>query len=85
MINFSSYNYLAMSGDPEITQAAKDALDSYRHQRLGQPHRVGRKDHPSGMLEREIADFVGATIRSSTWAATPPTRPPSGTCSIRAI
>src|SRR3546814_7857871 len=26
-VNYASYNYLGMSGDPVITQAAKDAID----------------------------------------------------------
>ena len=29
LINFSSYNYLGMSGDPVVAQAAKDAIDRY--------------------------------------------------------
>lgn len=28
-INFSSYNYLGLSGDPRVSQAAKDAIDQY--------------------------------------------------------
>nr|WP_255702034.1 aminotransferase class I/II-fold pyridoxal phosphate-dependent enzyme [Bordetella sp. LUAb4] len=28
-INYASYNYLGMSGDPVVTQAAKDAIDRY--------------------------------------------------------
>ncbi len=28
-INFSSYNYLGLSGDPRVNQAAKDAIDRY--------------------------------------------------------
>ena len=28
-LNFSSYNYLGLSGDPAISQAAKDAIDRY--------------------------------------------------------
>ncbi|SAK56560.1 glycine C-acetyltransferase [Caballeronia hypogeia] len=28
-VNFASYNYLGMSGDPVVTQAAKDAIDRY--------------------------------------------------------
>ena len=28
-VNFSSYNYLGLSGDPRVNQAAKDAIDQY--------------------------------------------------------
>lgn len=28
-INFSSYNYLGLSGDPRVNQAARDAIDRY--------------------------------------------------------
>src|SRR5690606_41530603 len=28
-INYASYNYLGMSGDPVVAQAAKDAIDRY--------------------------------------------------------
>ncbi len=27
LISFASYNYLGLSGDPEVNQAAKDAID----------------------------------------------------------
>ena len=29
LINYATYNYLGMSGDPLVSQAAKDAIDRY--------------------------------------------------------
>ncbi len=58
MINFSSYNYLGMSGDPEITLAAKAALDRYgtsvSASRIVSGEKVIHQE-----LERAIAHFVG--------------------------
>ena len=59
LINFSSYNYLAMSGDPEITQAAKDALDRYGTS-VSASRVVSGEKTIHRELERAIADFVGA-------------------------
>ena len=59
MINFSSYNYLGLSGDPEITQAAKDALDRYGAGASASRVVSGEKT-VHGELERAIAEFVGA-------------------------
>lgn len=58
LINFSSYNYLAMSGDPEITQAAKDALDRYGTS-VSASRVVSGEKTIHRELERAIADFVG--------------------------
>jgi 8-amino-7-oxononanoate synthase len=59
LINFSSYNYLGMSGDPEVAQAAKDAIDrfgtSVSASRLVSGEKKLHRD-----LERAIADFIGA-------------------------
>lgn len=58
MINFSSYNYLGFSGDPEISSAAKEAVD-----RFGTSVSASRL--ASGQiplheeLEDEIADLLG--------------------------
>lgn len=55
-INFSSYNYLGLSGDPRVNQAAKDALDRYgtspSASRLVAGERPVQLD-----LERAIADL----------------------------
>ena len=57
-INFSSYNYCGMSGDPRVAQAIKEAVDRYGSSvsasRLVSGEKVIHRD-----LERAIADFVG--------------------------
>src|SRR4029077_1114439 len=59
LINFSSYNYVGMSGDPKVTQAAKDAIDRYgtsvSASRLVSGEKIIHRE-----LERAIADFIGA-------------------------
>ncbi len=59
MINFSTYNYLAMSGDPAVAQAAKEAIDRYGTSASASRLVSGEKTI-HGELEREIARFVGA-------------------------
>jgi 8-amino-7-oxononanoate synthase len=58
LINFSSYNYLGMSGDPVISAAAKEAIDRYgtsvSASRLVSGEKVVHRE-----LERAIAGFVG--------------------------
>jgi len=58
MINWSSYNYLGMSGDPVVMQAAKDAIDRYgtsvSASRLVSGEKPIHRD-----LERAIAGFIG--------------------------
>jgi len=59
MINFSSYNYLGMSGDPDVIQAAKDALDRYGSSASASRVVSGEKTvHRE--LEKAIAEFLGA-------------------------
>jgi 8-amino-7-oxononanoate synthase/acyl carrier protein len=59
LINFSGFNYISMSGDPVVAQAAKDAIDRYgtsvSASRLVSGEKVLHVE-----LERAIADFVGA-------------------------
>jgi len=59
MINFSSYNYVGMSGDPVVAAAAKAAIDRYgtsvSASRLVSGEKGLHRD-----LERAIADFIGA-------------------------
>lgn len=58
-INFSSYNYLGMSGDPTVMKAAKDAIDRYgtssSASRLVSGERVIHRE-----LEEALAEFTGA-------------------------
>ncbi|MCE9547134.1 MAG: aminotransferase class I/II-fold pyridoxal phosphate-dependent enzyme [Planctomycetia bacterium] len=59
LINFSSYNYLGMSGDPVVTEAAKAAIDRYgtsvSASRLVSGEKVLHRD-----LEKALAELVGA-------------------------
>ncbi len=56
LINFSSYNYLGMSGDPAVVAAAQGSDRPLRHQRLGQPARV-RREAVHRELEQAIAEL----------------------------
>jgi 8-amino-7-oxononanoate synthase len=58
MLNFSAYNYLGLSADPEVIQAAKDALDRYGAGASASRVVSGEKA-VHGELERAIAEFVG--------------------------
>jgi myxalamid-type polyketide synthase MxaB len=57
LINYSSYNYLGMSGDPIISQAAIDAIARYgtsvSASRVVSGERIIHRE-----LEKEIADFL---------------------------
>ena len=59
LINWSSYNYLGMSGDPVVRRAAKEAIDRYgtsvSASRLVSGEKPLHRD-----LERALADFLGA-------------------------
>jgi 8-amino-7-oxononanoate synthase/acyl carrier protein len=58
LINFSSYNYVGMSGDPTVAKAAKEAIDRYgtsvSASRLVSGEKALHRD-----LERAISDFIG--------------------------
>jgi 8-amino-7-oxononanoate synthase/acyl carrier protein len=58
LVNFSSYNYLGMSGDPVVSHAAKQAINQYgtsaSASRLVSGEKVVHRE-----LERAIADFLG--------------------------
>lgn len=58
LISFASYNYLGLSGDPVVNQAAKDAVDRYGTS-VSASRLVSGEKPLHGELEREIADFVG--------------------------
>ncbi|WP_075901448.1 aminotransferase class I/II-fold pyridoxal phosphate-dependent enzyme [Moorena bouillonii] len=58
LINYATYNYLGMCGDPVISQAAKDAIDRYGTSACASRLLSGEKPlHRE--LEKEIADFIG--------------------------
>lgn len=58
LINYSSYNYVGMSGDPMVSQAAKEAIDRYGTSVSASRIASGEKPlHQE--LERAVADFVG--------------------------
>ncbi len=58
LINFSSYNYLGMSGDPVVSRAAQEAIDRYgtsvSASRLVSGEKVVHRE-----LERAISSFIG--------------------------
>jgi 8-amino-7-oxononanoate synthase len=58
LINFSSYNYLGMSGDPVVTKAAKESLDQYGSS-VSASRLVSGEKTLHRELERAIADFIG--------------------------
>src|SRR5262249_9760047 len=58
MLNFSSYNYLGLSGDPAVSQAVKDAVDRYGTSVSAR--RVASGEKPLHReLEGAIARFLG--------------------------
>jgi len=57
-VNFSSYNYLGLSGDPEITAFAIDAVRQYGTS-VSASRLVSGEKPLHRELEREIADFLG--------------------------
>jgi 8-amino-7-oxononanoate synthase len=58
MINWSSYNYLGMSGEPVVVQAAKEAIDRYGTS-VSASRLVSGEKPIHRQLERAIADFLG--------------------------
>ena len=58
LINFATYNYIGMCGDPQVSQAAKDATDLYGTSVCASRLVSGEKPlHRE--LETELADFIG--------------------------
>ena len=59
LINYSSYNYLGMSGDPVVVKAAKDAIDRYgtsvSASRIASGERIFHRE-----LENELSGLIGA-------------------------
>jgi len=58
MINFSSYNYLGMSGDPVVNRAARQAIDLYGTS-VSASRLVSGQKKLHTELEQAIARFVG--------------------------
>ncbi len=58
MINFSSYNYLGLAGDPRVKEAAKRAIDNYGTS-TGSGRSITGEVSLHGEFEREIADTLG--------------------------
>jgi len=57
-VNFSSYNYLGLSGHPKVSEAAKAAIDRYGTSVSAS--RILAGEIPlHGELERSIANFIG--------------------------
>ena len=57
-INFSGYNYLGLAGHPEVSQAAKDAIDQYGTS--ASASRIVSGQIPlHTQLERELSEFLG--------------------------
>lgn len=58
LINYSSYNYLSLSGDPKVSQAAKDAVDRYGTSVSGS--RIASGERPINLeLESTLANWLG--------------------------
>ena len=58
LINYSSYNYLGLSGEAKVSQAAKDAIDRYGTSVSGS--RIASGERPINLeLDRTIADWLG--------------------------
>ncbi|MGF1494500.1 MAG: aminotransferase class I/II-fold pyridoxal phosphate-dependent enzyme [Microcoleaceae cyanobacterium] len=58
LINFATYNYLGMSGDPYVSQAAKDAIEQYGTS-VSASRLISGEKPLHRELERAIADFIG--------------------------
>lgn len=58
LISFASYNYVGMSGDPEVTEAVIAAVRKYGTSVSASRLVSGEKDL-HGQLEREIAEWIG--------------------------
>ncbi len=57
-VNFCSYNYLGMSGDPHVVRATREAVGRYGTS-VSASRRVSGEKPLHGQLERGLADFIG--------------------------
>src|SRR6185437_16312771 len=58
LLNLSGYNYLGLSGHPEVSAAAKAAIDQFGTSASASRIASGELTI-HGELERELADFLG--------------------------
>lgn len=58
LINFSSYNYIGMSGDPTVTKVAQEAIQRYGSS-VSASRVISGEIPLHRELEREIADLLG--------------------------
>ena len=58
LISFATYNYIGMSGDPEVAKAAKQAIDQFGTS-VSASRLVSGQKTLHGTLESKIADFIG--------------------------
>jgi hypothetical protein len=80
-LNFASYNYLGLNGDPRVAAAAKAAIDRHGVSASASPPASGRSTRP---WKRRWRSSTAPRPPSPSSAATPPTSPSSATCSGRA-
>ena len=72
-INFSTYNYLGLNGDPRVTRAAAEGDGAFRHLRLVEPHCRRRAAAASRAGTRASRGCMGPKTRWLSSAATWPT------------
>nr|WP_286178085.1 aminotransferase class I/II-fold pyridoxal phosphate-dependent enzyme [Rhodopirellula sp. JC639] len=58
LISFASYNYLGMSGHPDVSKAAADAVQRYGTS-VSASRLVSGEKPIHGQLERKLAEFIG--------------------------
>lgn len=58
LVNFATYNYLGLSGHPDVSAAAKQAIDDYGTSVSASRPASGQKQLHLD-LERDLADFLG--------------------------
>ena len=58
LISFASYNYLGLSGHPEVTRAAAEAVEQYGTS-VSASRLVSGEKPIHGQLEQKIADWIG--------------------------
>ncbi len=79
LVSFSSYNYIGMSGHPEVVTAAKQAIDRYGTS-VSASRLVSGEKPIHRELEQALADFIGADaaliVRRRTQHQRDDARPP---------